>query len=133
MSAIEQFQKALFDLPQVDLRLKHEFCEGLYARTIIVPAGVAIVGAIHRSENYLFVRSGRIYIKAGDNGSPREFEAGDMILSQPGVRRIGYAVEETVLTTVHANPTNETDPELIWELYTISDISEIENEIRGLL
>ena len=36
--------------------------------------------------------------------SRRKFEAGDVFISEPGAKRAGYAIEDTVFINVHANP-----------------------------
>jgi hypothetical protein len=124
---IQRFEDMLFKLPQVPLQTTHEFCDGIYARTLCIPAGVVLTGAIHRSENFLLVRSGDITVWT-EEGMKRA-QAGAMVKSLPGAKRVGYAHSDTLLTTFHPNPTNETDPEELWELFTVDDISQIENEV----
>ena len=130
-SKIEQFEAMLLQLPQVHLPITHEFCNGLYARTMFIPEGTALTGAIHREENFLVIRCGDISVWT-EQGMKR-LKTGDIVLSGEGHKRIGYAHSDTLLTTFHANPTNETDPELLWELFTVEDASEIEHEVFIML
>lgn len=128
---IFKFENMLLQLPQIVCPTTHDFCEGLYARTMFIPKGTALTGAIHRSENFLIIRSGDISVWT-EHGMKR-MKAGEMVVSGEGHKRVGYAHEDTLLTTFHANPTNETDPELLWELFTVEDASEIEHEITLML
>jgi hypothetical protein len=130
-SKIERFEQLLLQLPQVICPTTHDFCDGVYARSMFIPAGVALTGAIHRSENFLLIRYGDITVWT-ENGM-RRMTTGEMVKSLPGAKRAGYAHTDTLLTTFHANPTNETDPELLWELYAVDDVSEIENEVALMI
>ena len=118
-------------MPQVVLRIEHEFCNGIYARTMHIPKGVALTGAIHREENFFVVRSGNIivYTEAG----MKCCVAGDMYISFAGIKRIGYAIEDTVITTFHQNADNIADPELLWEKYTIDDAAILINNDRLMI
>jgi len=117
----------LKQLPQAETPVTHEFCDGIYARTMFIPKGVALTGAVHCNENFLIIRFGDITVwtKAG----MKRLLTGELIFSKAGIKRVGYAHEDTLLTTFHANPTNETNPELLWELFTVPDETYLENEI----
>lgn len=116
---IRQFETLLMRMPQVVLKTEHEFCNGVYARTMYIPEGVALTGAIHSEENFFVVRSGEVIVYT-EQGM-KHCKAGDMYVSYPGIKRIGYAVKDSVITTFHQNPENINDPEEIWERYTIDE------------
>ena len=123
---IQRLENMLLELPQVHMPTTHEFCDGLYARTMFIPAGTVLTGAIHRSENFLFVREGDITVWT-ENGM-RRCVTGDMVKSLEGAKRVGLTHSDTTLTTVHFNPDNVTDPEELWELFTVEDAALIEHE-----
>jgi hypothetical protein len=52
------------------------------------------------------------------DGETRVHE-GMMLKSTTGAKRVGWAHMDTLLTTVHANPNNERDPDKLWDLYTV--------------
>lgn len=85
--------------------VKHHFAPGLYAREMFIPAGMTVVGKTHRFAHLNSVTKGRILV-ASEFGS-REVEAGETFVSQPGIKRCGYALEDTIWVTYH--PTEETD------------------------
>lgn len=114
---IEELEKFILQLPQVEMPISNEFCNGLYARTMFIPAGTLLTGAIHKEENFLFVREGDIAIWT-ETGMQR-IGKGAMIKSSVGAKRVGLTFEDTVLTTVHFNPTNEQDESKLWALYTV--------------
>lgn len=114
---IEELEKYVLKLPQVDMPVTHDFCSGLYIRTLFIPAGTLLTGAVHKEENYLFVRAGDIVVWT-EQGMQRLF-AGSMIKSSVGCKRVGFAIKDTVLSNVHANPTNEQNEKKLWDLYTV--------------
>ena len=106
--------------------ITHEFCDGLYSRTMFVPKDTVLTGAIHRSENFFFLRTGEMTLWT-DDGMKRAL-AGAMFKSSVGTKRVGFAHLDCLITTVHFNPMNETDPETLWELFTIEDSAYVSNE-----
>lgn len=101
------------ELKPVEFPTEHYFSKGVYGRKITIPAEHVLVGKIHKHQNLNIVLRGRISIYTEEG--IREFKAGDVIVSPPGVQRAGYAIEETVWMTVHG--TDETDLDVIEETF----------------
>lgn len=114
---IYQLEAELLKLPQVDMPVDHAFCAGLYARTMHIPAGTILTGAVHREESFFLVRKGDLIVST-DNG-PKRLGPGDMSISKIGTKRAGIALTDVEVTTFHANPTNEQDPQALWDMFTI--------------
>lgn len=112
---IYRLEAALLKLPQVDMPVTHEHCDGLYARTIKIPADVALTGMVHRHECFFLVRRGQIAVTT-DKGVVL-LNAGDMVTSAAGSKRTGVTLTDVEITTFHANPTNERDSDALWDLY----------------
>lgn len=110
-------ESELLKLPQVDMPIEHQFCNGLYARTMRIPAGTVATGAIHREESFFLVRSGDLILSTGEESN--QLGAGDMCISTPGMKRAVVTLTDVVLTTFHPNPSNETDPDNLWHMYTM--------------
>jgi hypothetical protein len=108
-------------LPQVECPVWNHFAPGLYARKMLIPKGVTLTGAIHKTE-HLCVISGDITVTT-DDGVKRITDAHAILTSKPGAKRAGYAHEDTYWTTVHA--TNETDLDKLVEELTESKQSEL--------
>ena len=103
---IEQAEQALLTFPQVVLETWHHFADGLVARTIMIPAGTVLTGAVHKAE-HLNVCFGDIEVMT-DAGMQR-LTGYHVIPSLPGTKRIGRTYGDTLWTTVHLNPGNERD------------------------
>jgi len=114
---IYQLEAEILKLPQVEMPVDHDFCNGLYARTMHIPAGTILTGAIHREESFFLVRKGELIVST-DNG-PRTIGPGDMSISKIGTKRAGIALTDVEVTTFHANPTNEQEPQKLWDMFTI--------------
>jgi hypothetical protein len=84
----------------------HHFAKGIYAREIRIPAGTLLTGKIHKTQHLNVISAG--YISVYCEGEPvRHVRAPFTFVAEPGTRRVGYAHEDTVWTTIHAS--EETD------------------------
>lgn len=113
---IYRLEAELRKLPPVECRIEQHFCDGLYARTMHIPAGVVAVGAVHAHECMLVVRYGRLALTT-DEGS-RLLEPGDIVISKAGTKRAAAGITDCAVTTFHPNPSNETDDARLWEQFT---------------
>jgi quercetin dioxygenase-like cupin family protein len=82
-----------------------------------IPAGTVLTGAVHKEESFFLVRKGELIVTT-DNGS-RTLGPGDMSVSKIGTKRAGIALTNVEVTTFHANPSNEQDPQALWDMFTI--------------
>lgn len=106
---IEEFEGFLKQQELVELSVKHYFSHGLYAREITIPKGVMLTGHIHKYTNLNILSKGDMTVTT-DSGFQR-IQAPFTVVSPPGTKRLAYAHEECVWTTIHA--TEETDVEKI--------------------
>ena len=79
--------------------LKHHWAPGVYMRDGVMPAGCLIVGHTHRHAHFNIVLSGCIAVLM--EGKLSRFQAGDVVLSRPGVQKIGITLAATRWLTVH--------------------------------
>jgi len=100
-------QDEVAKLPPVEIVPQHHFSKGLYAREIFIPKGTIVVGKIHKYESLNILSQGDITIFT--EFGARRVRAPYTVVSPPLTKRVGYAHEDTVWTTVHA--TDETDLE----------------------
>lgn len=108
---ILQMQEAMAPLPQVECPLKHHFAPGMYVREIFIPRGTVVVGKIHRHAhvNIISKGTGKVVTEFGEF----EYEAPYTFVSQPGTKRALVTLSDTIWTTIHANPEDETDLEAL--------------------
>lgn len=104
---IDHLEALMLREPQVEIEPVHHFAHGLYAREITIRSGTLLTGKIHRTEHLNIVSKGRIIVWTEDG--MKEVSAPFTMVSRPGTKRVGYALEDTVWTTIHA--TTETDLE----------------------
>lgn len=100
---------------QVEIPVRHYFSQGLYAREITIPKGVLLTGKIHKYQQLNIMSAGEMSVLA--EGGVVRVKAPFTIISPPGTKRIAFAHEETVWTTIHG--TDETDLDKI-EAYFIA-------------
>lgn len=96
----------------IECPLQHTFTPGLYTRTIFMPASARIISHIHLTRHPFFVSKGRCKVVYPD-GTVTEIIAPYMGITEAGTQRALQIDEDTVWTTVHANPDDERDVEKI--------------------
>jgi hypothetical protein len=89
--------------------VKHHFSPGLYAREIFLPAGIRIIGKIHRTSHVMTVAqgSGIIWNEFG----AYEYAAPMTHVTKAGAKNVVWAKEDSVIITYH--PTDHQDVESI--------------------
>lgn len=121
--AILALQDYLMSLPgaQLDCPVTHHFAPGSYAREMVIPAGVVIIGKIHRHAHVNVISKGRVRVVT--ESGLKTLEAPCTFISEPGTKRVVLAETETVWTTVHA--TDETDLDKIEEFVIAKTYEEL--------
>jgi len=100
-----QLQAAVAELPPAETPLRHYFAGGIYAREMTIPAGVVVVGKIHKHDHLLMVSRGDVSVLT-ESGVKR-IQGPCMLIGKAGIKRAAFAHSETVVTCFHA--TEETD------------------------
>lgn len=122
VEGMEEIKNFLMDptMEQAELPLKHSFAPGVYAREMEIPAGTLLIGKIHKHKHHNFLMKGSIIVLTETNGVEL-LQAPLMIVSNEGTQRIGYAITDTVWTTIHENKDNSEDLLLIEERTVVKD------------
>ena len=115
MPEILALEKIILTLEQVECPISHYQIEGVYCRSMFIPAGTVITGAIHNKENISILAQGTIRITNGTES--KLISAPYIMVDQPGIKRLGAS--ETDVTFIN-----------IWRTNT-TDLDEIEKEIRS--
>lgn len=101
-SAIEKVrlvQNAMLELPQVDLPVHHILHGGLYSRSLVIPAGVAIAGAFIQVPTTLVV-SGNVTVYANDKAY--EINGYQVLVASAGRKQLFVAHTDTNMTMTFA-------------------------------
>ena len=107
MPEILRIEQELLKMPQVELPIEHYQIDGVYARSMFIPAGTILTGKIHNFESIAILAKGRIRITNGTDSYI--ISEGHIMIDQPGVKRLGYAETDVIFITVHRTDTTEID------------------------
>jgi hypothetical protein len=127
--AIQKACQALPDGERMDESppLKHWLAPGIYAREIHLPAGTVVVGKIHRHRHFNIISQGSItcYTEFGleTHTAPASF------ISEAGTKRVVHTHEDAIWTTIHPNPTDETDIKTLEDMFTALEYAELGMEV----
>lgn len=109
-----------FDAECKDFPVTHFKAPGMIGRQMHIPKDSIIVGKIHKHAHLNQISYGHVRVMT--EFGPMEIKGPHTFTSQPGTKRVVYALEDTLWTTFHLNP-NEYDPE------DEDDMKQLENEI----
>jgi len=102
---IESLQAQMATMPQAELVTEHQFSPGMYMRKLYRPAGTLIVGKVHKEPHFFLCAKGEII--AWTESGMKRLQAGDVIESKPGTKRVTLAVTDAIGITIHR--TDKTD------------------------
>jgi len=105
LATIERLESELLHLPQESVPVTNKFAPGVYYREVFMKAGLFIIGKEHLTTHFNVVLSGRARVMM--NGMVHDIRAPSTFISEPGVRKILYILEDMRWATIH--PTNLTD------------------------
>ena len=134
---IDKLQGEMVKMPQAEgLKTEHNFSGGMYCRKLWRPAGTVIVGKVHKKAHLFICISGEI-ISWSEKGM-RHLKPGDVIESQPGTKRVTFAVTDALGMTIHKTDSTDLD-EIEAELIEPDDLAlfnaknELKPEILGYI
>ena len=107
---------------------KHSFADGIYIREMKMKQGQLGFSAIHKHSYGFFLLSG--VLASSKEEGVEEFIAPCYIVSPRGAKRIVYAVEDCVITTIHANPTNAEDLDELARINVVFNWNEYEEYLK---
>ena len=102
---IQRLQDEMAKMPQAELQTEHYFSQGMYCRKVFRKAGTIIVGKVHKKDHFFMCAQGQI-IAWSEKGMVT-LNAGDVLCSKSGTKRVTMAVTDAIGITVHK--TNKTD------------------------
>ena len=108
---------------------KHSFAEGLYLREMRMKKGQLGFSAIHKHSYGFFLLSG--LLASSKEEGVEEFVGPCYIISPQGAKRIVYALEDCIIVTVHANPTNTKDLDELAKINVVFNWDEYEEHLKN--
>jgi hypothetical protein len=98
VESVRQLEAMLLQLPQVALHTEHIVHGGLSARTIFIPAGTVLTGALTNLDNVCVV-CGDITVTTDDGA--RRLTGFHVLPAHAGAKRAGHAHADTWWVTLH--------------------------------
>jgi quercetin dioxygenase-like cupin family protein len=105
MNAISDLHQKMVGTFEIDLGIKHNFSDGLYAKEMVVPKGYIVGTHAHKFSHLSILAKGKVVVKTDDLEAI--YEAPSCLEIKEGVNHTIEALEDTVWFCIHA--TNETD------------------------
>mgnify|MGYP005633641339 CR=1 FL=1 len=109
-------------------KYKHSFANGIYIREMGMKKGQLGFSAIHKHSYAFFLLSGVLASSKEEN--IEEFIGPCYIVSPKGAKRVVYAVEDCIIVTVHANPTNTEDLKELEKMNVVFNWDEYEQYLN---
>lgn len=111
VAKVQHVESILLDMEQVDIQTQHHLHAGLYCRTIRIPAGVMITGALIKIPT-LLILSGHVSVFIG--GESLVFDGYHVVPGNAGRKSMFLAHADTDMTmafATHANTVEEAEAE----------------------
>jgi len=96
---VEKLQVEVSKLPQYEPQTKHTFHGGMYCREVWRPAGVLVIGKVHKKEHFYVIMYGTVSITTDDG--VRSITGPCILNSMPGTKRAVYAETDALCVTFH--------------------------------
>jgi hypothetical protein len=132
VSKVQALQDVISKMPQYEPETKHTFHAGMYCREVWRPAGVIVVGKIHKKEHFYLIVSGTVAITT-DEGV-KSVTGPHLLCSKPGTKRAVYAETDALCMTFHvvdAKTIEDAEQELVEEddssMFTLGN--KLKNEV----
>lgn len=99
LARVEALEECMLDLPQLELTTEHVIHGGMYARTIVIPAGVAITGVLIEVPTMVIVQGdASVMVNDGDV----RLTGYNIIPASKGRKQAFVAHEDTAVTMIFA-------------------------------
>lgn len=99
ISSVRAIEEFLLDKPQLEIKTIHDFHAGMYARTIMVPAGAMLTGALIKIPTLLMLSGDASVIIDGEEVRISGY---GVIPAAAGRKQVFLAHSDTYLTMVFA-------------------------------
>lgn len=107
-----------------DMYLEHFFAPGMYGRRMFIPAGLLLIGKIHRHSHLNVMTFGSLEIVSTFG---RDIKVGpDMWQSEAGIQRNVLGLTDAQIITLHANPTDTQDLSELEAMIIAPDFTSLE-------
>jgi quercetin dioxygenase-like cupin family protein len=82
-----------------------DFSACLYGRELTIPAGLTVVGKLHRHSHLTFILKGKMIISSEEG--QHTVSAPSIFVSPAGIKRAFFVLEDAIIATVHLTKEHE--------------------------
>ena len=111
------------DLVEVECQLDHYFAGGLYGRRIYCKAGTTVATQRHKTQHITIALKGSCNVYNGQEVT--HVEAPGVWITEPGTQRVVFCETDTEWLTVHHNPDNITDLDILEPILADDTLADI--------
>ena len=129
MPKILELEALMRTMPQVEPEVQHYHLNGVYVRSLFMPAGSLATGRIHNHESIGILAQGTLRITNGDTSIV--VTAPYITVDKPGIKRLGYAETDCTFITVHRTDLDSIDA--IEEALVSDTFEEYEQKTQQLI
>lgn len=108
--------------------VKHTFAGYIYTREMFIPKGGLLTGRIWFDEFPVILSKGEIIVISESTGV-KTMKAPFSFVSMPGDKRVIFAKEDSVFTTIHHNPERITDKDILLDKLSCVTYQEYEKHL----
>jgi hypothetical protein len=106
VARVAAFEEHMLEQEQVLLETRHCFHAGLYSRSIVLPKGVALTGALIKIDTLVIV-SGDVMVYTGENVT--RLTGFHVVEASAGRKQAFVALEDTAITMTFASQAKSVD------------------------
>lgn len=122
IASLKAWMMALPDEAKLPFDNRHDFCPGIYARTIFMKADTVVISKIHKTQHFFVVVKGSCTV-IDSHGTKQLITAPHLGVTMPGTERAIHIHEDCIWTTFHV--TDLTDPEEIGKQILADSLDEV--------
>jgi hypothetical protein len=111
-------EAVLKTMPQIESHPNHYQIDGVYVRSVFIPAGCFVTGKIHNKESIGILAQGTMRITNGE--SSIVVSAPYITIDNPGIKRLVYSETDCTFITVHRTDSieiSDIEDELVSDSY----------------
>ena len=125
LDKVKRLQEIMLSMPQTEIQSWFNQGGGIAAKMVFFPAGVTVVGSMHRHENMNIMVCGDMTITT--DGEAKRITVTDaplFIVSPPGTKRAAHVHADTYWISLH--PTDEKEIEEVEKRFIVEEQNEAE-------
>ena len=132
---MEALEHAIRNSPEeitpCEFGVEHFYATGTYMRVLHIPAGHVLTGEIHRNKTVNILAQGKIAIATSQGD--KMMEAPAYFVTEPGEKKAGYALEDTIWINVFPCEDNEPVEQILEQVCYMQGYEQLERETRSQL